>query len=240
MISAEFRQNVASGDLDTVRSALIDYLIIDRSFTSFNEALDYAQNTLDIIEPFNNEPPLSEEPWDNNYLNQEKVALMMNFSAERINHIKQVISKVLPANGIEKQQVSGVTHSSTPVPKRTGSKTGRTVVSEKTVQSRSNTRTQTNGTSIRTQEKTISTLHSSNHSTGGSGKTGTKVIRETVSSTKQTEDKKKSDTDLLSTVLIVGGVTVTVVGIATIESVVIGAGVVITGAGVGLKVKKGR
>ena len=236
MISAVFRQNVASGDLDTVRSALIDYLIIDRSFTSFNEALEYAQNTLNIIEPFNNETPFSEEPWESNYLNQQKVALMMNFSVDRIEHIKQVISKVLPANEIEQQPVHHAEYTSTPTSGRTGSRTGRTVVSEKPIQHTNVNTVPTGGSSTRTQER----LASSNHSTGGSGKTGTRVIRENVSSSKKTQDKEKPDSDFLSTALIVGGTAVAVVGVATIEPVVIGAGVVVAGAGVGLKVKHGR
>lgn len=56
MISEEFKQNVASGNPDMVRSTLIDYLIIDRTFKSFDEALEYANNFMGIIESFNNEP----------------------------------------------------------------------------------------------------------------------------------------------------------------------------------------
>ena len=73
MISEEFKQNVASGNPDMVRSTLIDYLIIDRTFKSFDEALEYANNFMGIIESFNNEPPFSEEPWNRTYLNQQKV-----------------------------------------------------------------------------------------------------------------------------------------------------------------------
>lgn len=239
MISSEFRQNVASGDLDTVRSALIDYLIIDRSFMSFDEALAYAQNTLNIIEPFNNEPPFSEEPWDSNYLNQQKVALMMNFSTERINHIKKVISKVLPAKEVEKAPISYAPHSSSSS-ERTDSRTGRTVVSEKPVQNQNTTQTRTNGSTSKPQERSASAPHNTNHSTGGSGRTDSRVIRETVSQSKKNDDTEKHDTEFLSTALIVGGAAVAVVGIATVEPIVIGAGVVVAGTGVGLKVKNRR
>lgn len=235
MISSEFKQNVASFDLDTVRSALIDYLIIDRSFKSFDEALAYAQNTLNVIETFNNEPPFSEEPWDSNYLNQQKVALMMNFSTERINHIKKVISKVLSDEKGEQTPISYTSHSLSAL-ERTGSRTGKTVVSEKPVQNRNTTKTQTGGAT----SSPASTSHNANHSTGGSGKTGSRVIRETVSQSKKNNDAEKHDADFLSTALIVGGAAVAVVGIAIVEPVVIGAGVVVAGAGVGLKAKNWR
>ena len=239
MISSEFRQNVASGDLDTVRSALIDYLIIDRSFKRFDEALAYAQKTLDIIEPFSNEPPFSEEPWDSNYLNQQKVALMMNFSTERINHIKKVITKVLPSKEAANHQSSNTPYTSGAF-ERTGSKTGRTVVSEKPVHPRNATKKQTDGSSLRQQIRPTELSRRGIQSSGHSGKTGSRVIKETVTQTKKNEDTKKKETDFLSTTLIVGGAAVAAVGIATVEPIVIGAGIVVAGTGVGIKVKNGR
>ena len=43
MVSEEFKKNVELGDVVTIRSALIDYLIIDTTFRRFDEALEYAK-----------------------------------------------------------------------------------------------------------------------------------------------------------------------------------------------------
>ena len=237
MISEEFKQNVASGNPDMVRSTLIDYLIIDRTFKSFDEALEYANNFMGIIESFNNEPPFSEEPWNRTYLNQQKVALMMNFSLERIAHIKKVISNVLPV-----QQEEPRFNEQKPLStSRTGSKTGRSVVSETTLPKQEQQKASSNRPSSVRQEKPKCATHSiENTTTGTQKRTGSKIVRETVSSPKRTEDKEKSDTDIIGTALIVGGVAVTAVGLATVEPIIIGTGVVIAGVGVTVKAKKGR
>ena len=91
MISEEFKRNVESGDVVTVRSALVDYLIIDRTFKMFDEALTYASQRLDLIQPFDSDALVFDSTqWDETYLNEQKVALMVNFSTERINHIKEL------------------------------------------------------------------------------------------------------------------------------------------------------
>ncbi|MFZ1758699.1 MAG: hypothetical protein WAT96_06560 [Streptococcus suis] len=237
MISEEFKQNVASGNPDMVRSTLIDYLIIDRTFKSFDEAFGYANNFMGIIEPFNNEPPFSEEPWNRTYLNQQKVALMMNFSLERITHIKKVISNVLPVQQEEPRFNEQKTISTS----RTGSKTGRSVVSETTLPKQEQQKASASRPSSVRQEKPKSTTHSTEHTTTGNRKTtGSRIVRETVSLPKRTEDKEKSDTDIIGTALIVGGVAVAAVGLATVEPIIIGTGVVIAGVGVTVKAKKGR
>ncbi|WP_104803266.1 hypothetical protein [Blautia marasmi] len=246
MVSEEFRQNVSSGDLDTVRSALIDYLIIDRTFRKFDEALSYAADSLKIIEPFNNEPPFSAEPWGIDYLNQQKVALMMNFSAERIEHLKKVITTVLPHNTDKSKAnesdssfsnqrwtdspVKGNTGKDTSFTSRTNSRTGRNIVSETPVVP--NSTPSSNGAN-RSYSK-------SRKSTNGSKKTGSWIVSETPVSSNENGEKSSSEPDILGTALIVGGVAIAAVGLATVEPIVVGTGVVVAGAGVGVKVKNRR
>jgi hypothetical protein len=142
MVSEEFKRNVASGDVVTVRSALVDYLIIDPSFKKFDEALDYAESNLSIIEPpqsaessdFENDP----DAWDESYLNKQKVALMVYFSQARINHLKKVITKVLGSethNKIEDEidTCKDTSSSKSASSSKTG-RTGRTILSEQEVQ----------------------------------------------------------------------------------------------------------
>lgn len=234
MISTEFKQNVQTRDLVTVRSALVDYLIIDRSFKSFDEAFDFAQESLDILQSYDGESFETEpEKWDKNYLNRQKVALMVNFSQERINHIKMVVEKVLPRNAevITKTPVKVIQNTTAE------RKTGRTVLSEKSVQQKSNNiqpkkhQTESKSRTVNRDVKGTSIAGSS------SGKTGTRVVKETSSETKRTEEKSKSDTDNLGKALIVGGVAVAAVGVAVVEPIIIGTGVAMAGAGVGVKIK---
>jgi len=97
MVSEEFKQNVESGNVVRIRSALVDYLITDTTFRQFDEALSFAQRQIDVIKPDDGEVDydLVQEHWDEIYLSKQKVALMDNFSQKRIDHIKQVIKTVL-------------------------------------------------------------------------------------------------------------------------------------------------
>ena len=97
MISKEFQENIESGDIMNVRSALLDDLIIDRTFKTFNEDYKVASEKLSVLVPYDGEPfETDPEKWDKEYLNQQKVALMVNFSKERIAHLQEVITKVMP------------------------------------------------------------------------------------------------------------------------------------------------
>lgn len=237
MISAEFKQNVESGDLVTVRSALVDYLIIDRTFKKFDETLEYACANLDIMQSYDNNPFETEsEKWDNAYLNQQKVALMVNFSEERIAHIKSVIKIVMPTNVTQKTE----TVSNRPrFSESHENRTGRTVVSEKVVDYQ-NANSAHNRTSQYESRKPTSTS-SAPRNTGRSttGRTGKRVVSETPSETLHSEEKSKTE-DGIGTAMIVGGMAVAAVGLVTIEPIVVGTGVVIAGAGVGMKVKSRR
>lgn len=247
MVSEEFKQNVTSGDLDTVRSALIDYLIIDRTFKKFDEALSYAENSLNIIEPFNNESSFYKESWNIDYLNQQKVALMMNFSKERISHLKNVIKSVLPLNTEEKN--SNIPPNNFSTQRHTYSQTKRNTVKETVSTSRTNSRTGRNVVSetpvppnnaSSTRTTTNRTTSASHNSSNGSKRTGSRIVSETPVSSKDKDENTTSEPDILGTALIVCGVAVAVVGIATVEPLVVGTGVVIAGSGVGVKVKNRR
>lgn len=105
MISKEFQENINEGDLITVRSALLDDLIIDRTFKKFDEDFKAANDKLDILVPYDGEPlEMDTEKWNMDYLNLQKVELMINFSKERIEHLKAVIVKVMPPNKVKKEK----------------------------------------------------------------------------------------------------------------------------------------
>ena len=128
MISKEFQENIESGDVMLVRSALLDDLIIDRTFKTFDEDYKAASEKLNLLVPYDEEPfETNSEKWDKKYLNQQKVALMVNFSEERINHLKAVIEKVMPPV-TEKKDNTTLSYQ-TPHGSK-ARRTGRTVVRE--------------------------------------------------------------------------------------------------------------
>lgn len=237
MISTEFKQNVESGDLVTVRSALVDYLIIDRTFKKFDEALEYACANLNIMQPYDNNPfEMESEKWDNAYLNQQKVALMVNFSEERIVHIKSIIKIVMPANVTQKTE----TVSNRPsISESHENRTGRTVVSEKVVDSKNANSAHNRNSQYESRKPNSTSSAPRNTGQSTTGRTGKKVVSETPSETRHSEEKSKTE-DGIGTAMIVGGVAVVAVGLVTIEPIVVGTGVVIAGAGVGMKVKSSR
>lgn len=231
MISREFLENIESGDLITVRSALLDDLIIDRTFKTFDEDFKAANERLELLVPFDGEPlETDSEKWDKEYLNQQKVALMVNFSEKRIDHLKAVIAKVMPPN-LSRNSNTKASHQ-----KLSDSRTGRTVRTERVIVRE----TEKNKVEPRTTPKSTSTRSNTTPRFGsGSGRTGRRVISETASDRDESSEKK-AETDVVGTALIIGGVATTAVGIATAEPIVVGVGVVVAGAGVCIKVSKRR
>lgn len=227
MISKEFLENVESGDLMTVRSALLDDLIIDRTFRTFDEDFHVANERLNILVPYDGEPYETDAgKWDKEYLNQQKVALMVNFSEKRIAHLKDVIAKVMPPDEEKKNR----TVASRQMPSEGTVKAERVVPRElekNKVENRLASRT--------SSEKTNVPPRTGN----GSSRTGGRVISEKATD-KDSSEKSKSETDGVGTALIIGGVAVAAVGVAIAEPVVIGAGVVAVGAGVCVKVNNRR
>ncbi|MCM1022641.1 MAG: hypothetical protein NC395_01115 [Prevotella sp.] len=150
MISPEFKRTVESGDSVGVRSVLLDYLIIDRTFKKFDEALEYANERLDVIQPHDDTNvgyPIDNdcEKWDERYLDLQSAELMFNFSQDRIDHIKKVIQKVLPPNAETPQNKSAnrpkMNNSAHGGEQGSPSRTGRRVISETEIPSNKETET---------------------------------------------------------------------------------------------------
>lgn len=56
MVSREFMDNVQNGNAYRVRSVLLDYLIIDSTFKTFDEAFEYASRHVQVTQKYDNEP----------------------------------------------------------------------------------------------------------------------------------------------------------------------------------------
>lgn len=129
MVSREFMDNVQNGNVYRVRSVLLDYLIIDRTFKTFDEALEYASRTMDVVQKYDNEPfVLDKDKWNMRYLNVQKATLMMNFAPERIQHLKDVITHLDATGATPNTAESSERKNSKPVNRNIH--TGRTVIRE--------------------------------------------------------------------------------------------------------------
>lgn len=206
MISREFEETIKSGKPMAVKSVLLDYLIMDRTFQKFDEALEAAKK-LNIIVPYAGDPiEKDSQKWDKEYLNMQKVELMENFSEERIEHLKAVIAKVMPLNEIQNKATHKID---------VGTEKKQNNISKKNdkVQFKAN----------------VEDVFQEESDTGD-GLTGrTVTVCEIKRDKRRTERDKKKE---FGNKLIIGGTITAAVGVAIVQPVVVGAGVVITGAGV--------
>lgn len=210
MISTEFEKNVKDKDLIAVRSALIDYLIIDRTFEKFDKALEYARKNLNIMEPHDNNAFVMEsEKWDNTYMNQQKVALMINFSEERIMHIKNVIKIVMSSNVTQKTEMVSNQPSISEYHKN---RTGRVIDSERKVDYQDiNSEHNINSQYESHKTKLTSRVHP-NTDQSKMGRTGKRVVGETPSEIRYSKKRGKTK-DGIDTIMIVGGTMIAAAGL---------------------------
>lgn len=95
-ISQEFKEAVNSKKLIRVHVMLKDSLILDPTFIQFNEMEKYAVNLMtDLYDEHDGEVFLDEKSeWTKEYLNQQLVIVVNNFSIERISLLKRMISYI--------------------------------------------------------------------------------------------------------------------------------------------------
>ena len=109
-MNSAFISDVESGNLDMVRLSLSNELLLDPRGESYREMLKYAsQNLPELFEPESRLPPFQyppKEQWDNNYLNNVKNELDLNFSQEKLKHYEEVVDFVLKSKkqGLERQE----------------------------------------------------------------------------------------------------------------------------------------
>lgn len=91
MITQPFKQAVAQKDLERVKIMLSSSLILDLTFKSFQEMLAYALNQIpELIEQHDGTEFPNMSVWTKTYASEVREELIDNFSAERIEHIKNV------------------------------------------------------------------------------------------------------------------------------------------------------
>lgn len=97
-ISKEFENAIFDNDIILARIMLKDIMLIDTSLKQFDEMLFYAEENLSNLYDVHDSEELvfNQEQWDKAYLNNQMVAVVNNFSKERINLLKEMVKHIYP------------------------------------------------------------------------------------------------------------------------------------------------
>lgn len=94
-LSNEFKEAVEQGKTTRVKIMLKDSLLLDPSCKEFDEMMGYASNKMgSLIEQHDGELLKPSEDWNEDYLNDEMVAVVNNFSKERVDLLKGIVKKL--------------------------------------------------------------------------------------------------------------------------------------------------
>lgn len=96
-LTNEFDEAILLGDVLSVRIMMKDSLLVDRTFTEFNQMEKEASKLEGLYDKhdgctFNQ----NKEKWDYEYMNELMVEVIDNFSHERIEHLKEVVRYLRP------------------------------------------------------------------------------------------------------------------------------------------------
>lgn len=92
-ISKDFIDAVQAGKLMRVRIMLKDSLLVDPTATIFDEMSNYAQKEMNNLYVLHDGEKLNYDvsSWNEEYLNEQMVVVVNNFSKERINLLKSMV-----------------------------------------------------------------------------------------------------------------------------------------------------
>lgn len=94
-LTKEFTEAVDGGKKTRVRIMLKDIMLVDPSLKIFNEMLAYAENNMSDLYDLHDGEKLyyNSATWDEDYMNQQMVSVVTNFSKERIELLGKIVKK---------------------------------------------------------------------------------------------------------------------------------------------------
>lgn len=96
-LTNEFYEAVSSGSIRRVRIMMKDSLLVDPTFTEFNEMQKEASKLNGLYDKYDGRPfNENRETWNDSYMNKLMVQVVGNFSHERIEHLKEVVHYLRP------------------------------------------------------------------------------------------------------------------------------------------------
>lgn len=97
-VTNAFHDAVKSGNVRRVRIMMKDSLLVDPTFGEFGEMEKAAASMRGLYDPHDGrEFELDRQKWDDSYMNKQMARVVLNFSHERIGHLKDVVHKLRPA-----------------------------------------------------------------------------------------------------------------------------------------------
>ena len=101
-LTNEFIDAVANNKKTRVRIMLKDIMLVDPSMRQFNEMLSYAESNIDNLYDEHDGENLNGNSvtWTEDYMNQQMVSVVSNFSRERVNTLKKIV-EFLYGNKVE-------------------------------------------------------------------------------------------------------------------------------------------
>lgn len=98
-LTNEFDEAILLGDVLSVRIMMKDSLLVDRTFTEFNQMEKEASKLNGLYDKHDGRPfNKNKETWDDEYMNKLMVQVVGNFSHERIEHLKEVVQYLRPVS----------------------------------------------------------------------------------------------------------------------------------------------
>lgn len=111
-IPNSFMEAIKNGDVKSIRIMMKDSLLFDPTFAEFNEMSRLASGVAGLYDQHDggNEFQHDKSAWNDDYMSMMMVQVVMNFSKERLDHLKAVVKHLRPV----------VSHSSSSSSRQTG------------------------------------------------------------------------------------------------------------------------
>ena len=96
-VTDSFLEEVSEGDVLGIRIMMKDSLLLDPSFKDFEEREKLAKDVIGLYDEHDGaELDYYKSNWSEDYMNMLMVEVVGNFSHERIDHLKQLVSFLFP------------------------------------------------------------------------------------------------------------------------------------------------
>ncbi len=96
-VTEDFKQAIFNKEIRRVRIMMKDSLLLDPSFKDFEEREKLAKDVIGLYDEHDGaELDYDKSNWSEDYMNMLMVEVVGNFSHERIDHLKQLVSFLFP------------------------------------------------------------------------------------------------------------------------------------------------
>lgn len=111
-LTSEFKNAVSEENLLRIRIMLKDSLIVDKSFTQFNEMSSYAQNQgVDFWMIQENKLEMAKkDEWNKDLMNLELTMLVNSFTKERLKYCQSIINEIYGCSSLQNVQYNNMKH----------------------------------------------------------------------------------------------------------------------------------